>query len=278
MHGRILKGVLSLLVTFFASAAANAQTIGTSARHMKKGEVRTLFYFQGTQDQHLKFNVGDGGTCTPGNQVSPNPSFPCGGSTKVSGEGSGDALLMKIIFQPHETGMQYYITAGAGNYALKVDSVTVINTLTGRNPGFLFGGGIKAVIWPDTLETPAIAFDLSLMHQRYFFDELRPALTAAQGQINEKLDILTVQAAMEISKRFKIEERVSLEPYGGVKVHRSHARLTDNITGQRHGGVQTTATPFVGLNVPIYEKEALFAEASFINGIQYAAGLSLSFG
>lgn len=278
MVRRIQGGVISLFAFFFAANALWANSLGTSARQLGKGAWKSVFYFQGTNDQHLKFNVGSGGACTPGNQVIANPTFACGGDAKISGEGSGQAFLAKLIYQPNESGFQYYLTAGAGNYSLKVDSVTVVNTLTGDRPGAIYGAGVKAVLWPDTVVTPAIAVDASVGMQRYFFRELRPAFTAAQGQINERLDILSYQVAVELSHLFKFhDERISLEPYGGVKWLRSRAWLKDLVSGQRHSGIQDTVTPFIGLNLPVFEKESLFAEASFVNGVQYAAGLNLRF-
>jgi hypothetical protein len=53
--------------------------------------------------------------------------------------------------------------------------------------------------------------------------------------------------------------------------------LTDNQTGGQSGGHQDTFSPFAGLQIPVWEHETLFVEASFVNGVQYAAGAHIRF-
>jgi hypothetical protein len=96
--------------------------------------------------------------------------------------------------------------------------------------------------------------------------------------VNQRLDMMQFHVALQASHLFKFEgTRWSVEPHGGLKWMRNQAWLKDAQGGGRAGGIQDTVTPFLGLNIPLFEKEALFAEASFVNGVQYSAGLNIRF-
>lgn len=277
------RASFALAGLFLSALPASAQMLGTSARQMSAGSWKVLAYYQGVQDQDLSFSLTGDGTCAGGAAApASNVSFPCGTTGKVSGEGSGGAAILKVIHQPWEN-LQYYATVGVGDYSLRVASVSTVNSLTGDSPGLLYSFGARALLWPDTevpgvLVVPALAVDASVGWQQYRFNGMQPARTAAENQINQRLDLLQTQVALETSHRFKFDgTRWALEPYGGLKWLRTQAWLKDLKDGGRVGGIKDTAAPFVGIEVPLHEKESLFAEASFVNGVQYAAGLNLRF-
>ena len=143
------------------------------------------------------------------------------------------------------------------------------------------GAGARALLMPDTVVSPAIAVDASVGWQRYRFNEVRPAATAAAGQVDQKLDLFQYQVALVASHRWDVKEpRLGLEPYGGARWLRTHSYLKDQRSeggGSRIGGIQDAFSPFVGLMVHVLEHETLFAEAAFVNGTQYAAGLQVRF-
>lgn len=261
-----------------------AQPLATTARQLPKGSLKLLAYYQGTQGQDVRFSVQGSQTCASPNAV----AFACGQGGDVEAEGSGGAGMVKLLYQPWES-LQYYVGFGVGDYALSVPSVTVTNSLSGDTPGLTYMAGIKAVILPDTEFTPAVAVDLSLAHSRYKFNRRFPGGTPGQdNRINQALDFWQYQVAVMASHLFTIVEKdrlvaapliggFKMEPYGGVRWTRLEATLKDLTDGSRSGGRQDAATPFLGLRIPIYENEGLFAEASFINGYQYAAGLEIRF-
>lgn len=243
-----------------------------------------MAYYQGTQEQTVSFSVtGDQGCASP-NAV----SFSCGQGGDVEAEGNGGAGMIKLLYQPWES-LQYYAGFGVGDYSLRVPSATVVNTLSGDSPGLTYTAGIRAVIVPDTDFNPAVAVDLSLTHSRYKLNRRFPGGTPGQNnRINQALDFLQYQVAVTASHLFTIVEKERLtaaplkngfkiEPYGGVKWTRLEATLKDLTDGSEAAGRQDTASPFLGVRLPIYENEGLFAEASFINGYQYAAGLEIRF-
>lgn len=250
------RGLFSLGVFFLSIAPARANLVG-SPRQMSEKTCDVQAYYQGVQAQGLNFALA--------------------GAGNVAGEGKGGAGMVKLVYQPYES-VQYYAAFGLGDYTLSVDSVSRTNVLTGEQLGQLYQLGLKAVLWPDTVAAPGLATDLSFGWQKYWFNESRPARDSAEGQIDGQLNILQTQLAVETGHLFKPKDwRVGVEPYGGVKWLRLQSWLKDRQGGGRAGGIKDTVTPFLGVHLQVYEKEGLFAEASFINGWQYGAGLIVRF-
>ena len=241
--------------------------------------MKFLAYYQGVNDQTLNFSINDSGSCATRN----NLSFACGSAAEVEGKGSGGAGILKVVYQPFER-FQYYALAGVGDYSMSVPSTTVTNVYTGDNSGRIFGAGVRASVVPDTIvaadgfPTPAIALDASLTQAAYQFNRLNQTGPAGvSSSITGRLTLMTYQFAVEASHLFTVDERWKLEPYGGVKWTRVQADLKDLGDGSHAGGHQDTVTPFLGLRVPVEEHEAFFAEASFVDGYHYGAGLELRF-
>jgi len=255
---------LSSVVVLLFTGVSGAQMLGTSARQMEAKSWKGILFYQGVHRQDLNFKVAGNGICNT-KENGTGVSFACGENGSVRAHGTGNALILKLVRQPHDGGLQLYGWAGAGDYEIFRGTAPVMQTLSMNRGGFLGGLGAKMVIWPETIVTPAIALDGNLGWQRYF------------GGL--RLDILQYQFAVEASRKFGVpDSRLTVEPYGGVKWLRTHAWLREIGSGVRVGGVKDTVTPFIGLNLPFHAKESLFAEASFVNGIHYAGGLSISFG
>lgn len=269
-----MAGALGVVFVLFVSAAsAGAQALGESARQLAPGSLKFTLYYQGTRSQDLNFSLNSGGTCGAGGTF--NPGFPCASSGNVPASLEGGAVLLRATYQPWDS-LQYHASVGVGEAVVRVASAAVSNVLTSDRPGALCAVGVKAVLLPDTIVSPAVALDAGVSWQRHAFNELRPAAGAGQGQVRQRLDLYQYQVAMQTSHRFGFSNlRWSVEPYGGVKWLRAHAYLKDLQGGGRIGGMKDTVTPFVGLILPIYEHEALFSEASFVGGVQYAVGLQI---
>ena len=265
MPCKFKRGACSLAVGFFFSAGvAGAQTLATSARQLEPGTWKLVPYYQSTHQQDLKFTLSSDGTCTTKNGL----PFACNGNGDVKTHATGGVGMVKLLAQPWEA-VQYYIAGGLGGMSLEVPGGATVTT---QKTGFAVAGGARAVVIPDTIVGPALTLDLSYGLQRYRLD--------AQGNlpVDQQLDLRQVQVALETSHRFDFKDpKTSAEPYGGVKWLRTSSSLLDNQTGGRAGGIQDTFTPFVGLQVSVYEHESLFAEASFVDGVQYAAGAHIRF-
>ena len=284
--------LLSLACVAATAVSAGAQALGTTARQLPAGSLKILAYYQGVQDQTVKFDAGGSGACRSQNGAA---SFFCGGGGDVEAKGSGGAGLVKLVYQPREV-LQYYAAFGVGDYNLDVPSTTYINRLRGDRPGMIMTAGVKAVLYPDTVVTPAIATDLSVSRARYWFNRVRPSDAAvAVSSIDQRLDLMMLQVAVEASHVFTLQDAdekadekaglvalrnqgIKLEPYGGVKWLRIQSDLKDLADGTHSGGQQDTVTPFLGLRLPLGRSEGFFAEAQFVDGYVYAAGLELRFG
>lgn len=277
-----IRGTLLSLVLLIAPGTARGQMLGTSARQMPKGSLKILVFYQGVQGQAVDFSVRGGAGCSTANNI----SFACADSGEVEAEGSGGAGMVKLVYQPWES-FQYYAAVGAGDYTLRVPSATLTNVLTGDNPGLTWAAGLKAVLHPDTIVTPALAVDASVSRSRYYFNRRFPGGTPGQSNnVSQRLDLWQYQVAFEASHLFTIVEKsellalkdgVKLEPYGGLKWLRTQADLKDLADGSHAGGQHDAVSPFLGLRIPVYDHEGLFAEASFVGGTQYAAGLEIRF-
>lgn len=276
---RLFVVAVVALVSAFTARTAAAQILATTARQSSSGSLKFLAYYQGVQDQTLNFNVNNGGgNCSTKNGL----SFACGQAGSVDSKGSGGAAMLKVVWQPWER-FQYYAMLGGGDYSLSVASPAYSNVLTGDKHGLIYGAGLKASIVPDTivaaegLPSPAISLDASLARSLYDFNRVYPANPGGSDSISQRLELMTYQFAVEASHLFSVDERVKLEPYGGVKWTRVQSDLKDLVSGSHAGGAQDTVTPFLGLRVPVEDHEALFAEASFVDGYHYGAGLELRF-
>lgn len=235
--------------------------LGTTARQEPARSWKLALFYQGTGDQDLRFDVSDTATCaSQGGGV----TFPCSTTGEFETEGSGDAAILKLSYQPRERGIQLYATVGAGEYRVRSGTTTIFRSRLDDRGGFLTSIGGRVVLWPDTVAGPGLAVDGSLGWQRYFGDD--------------RLDLLQLQLALQASHRFELDGGWKLEPYGGVKYLRTRASLTDVGSRSRVSGRKDTVTPFAGLNIPVFEGDSLFAEASFIDGIQVAAGYAVRFG
>lgn len=247
-----------------------------------------LVMYQGARQQDLNFAVADSGTCNAGPVNLYNASFACGQPGDTPVEGNADYAAFRLVYQPWES-VQYYAGVAAGNYSMRVPSTTITNSLTGDQPGMMYTLGAKAVIIPDSIVMPAVAVDVSVSRARHYFNRRSPGGTPnANNNINERLDLMQYQVSVETSHLFNIVEKdrfdlvalkggVRVEPYGGVRWSRTTADLKDMIDGAHAGGHKDIVTPFLGVRVPIFEHEGLFAESSFVGGFNHAMGLEIRF-
>lgn len=288
---RSRTGILLSVVLLSAAGAAGAQSLGTTARQQPKGSLKILAYYEGVQGQELNFNIAAPALCV---SQTGGVSFACGQGGDVEVKGRGGAGLLKLVYQ-HTESLQYYAAFGVGDYSVSVPSATITNDLTGDNPGTVMTAGAKALILPDTVVSPALALDVSVSRSRYYFNRRFPGGTpGGNNNINQRLDLMRYQVAVEASHVFILRDAVDkadekaglaalrdaglkLEPYGGVKWSRIQSDLKDLEDGGHAGGQQDTVTPFAGLRLPLFERNMLFAEASFLGGYQYAAGMEIRF-
>ena len=277
MDIRLRWGLFTLSAVFFFVSKTHAEPLAVSARQTTAHSLKFTGYYRGTQAQDLNFSVGGGGACStaPGG-VLPTVPFSCGVTGETPAEGSGQAAVLKVSYQPYDN-VQYYATLGVGRYSLRVSSLTTTASLTGDLPGWIYGAGVRGLLFPDTIASMALAVDASVTLERYAFNRNSGGPTAALVNVKNRLDLLQMQLALQASRRYDFGGRWKAEPYGGVKWVRTQATLKDLDSGSRFGGYVDAARPFLGLSLPFAENENLFGEASFVKGYEYAAGLAVRF-
>ena len=100
--------------------------------------------------------------------------------------------------------------------------------------------------------------------------------TTAQGNLQARgqysLTLLLINPTPTPSPGANAPRIAPLEPGQPIQ-----ADLNDLQAGSRAGGQQDAISPFVGVRLPLYGHEGLFAEASFVHGTQYAGGLEIRF-
>ncbi|MHB2025602.1 MAG: hypothetical protein ACYCPQ_03040 [Elusimicrobiota bacterium] len=183
--------------------------------------------------------------------------------------------MIQAIYQPWD-GFQYYAGLGAGYYSITVPASSTAQTYSGNGAGPVFSLGVRDVVFPDTIVTPAVALDAGFAGGVYQLDQMNDS-AGNLSAVNDTLTLLQYQVALETSHLFPLEGRFSIEPYGGVKWYRIVADLKDSTSGSHVGGTLDTLAPIVGLRIPTSDHEGLFVEAALVGGYQYAAGLSLKF-
>ncbi len=196
--------------------------------------------------------------------------FPSGYTVDTEVEGSGASVFAKCVVQPWEN-LQYYVMGGVGHYDLSVPSLTVVNTLSGDRPGVTYGGGVKWLITPDTVVSPAVGADLSFSRSEFYLNEL--AKPGVGGEtVSQRLTLSRIQLAVFASHKFGV-----VQPYGGLRWSRTNASLKDLYSGGKIGGMKDSTSPFAGVEIHAFKHESLVTEVSFIHGIQFGTGLSLHF-
>jgi hypothetical protein len=233
-------------------------------------------YYRGEQARDLTFSVGGTGACASPAGTLPAVPFTCESTGDVPAEGSGQAALARLAWQPFDN-VQYYLTLGTGKYSLHVASLTSVTSLTGDQPGWIYGVGTRANIFPESIASTAIAVDASATWERYTFNRSQPQPRAALVSVKDRLELMKLQLAVEASRRFEFDGRWKVEPYGGLKWLRTQAWLKDLDSGDRFGGVNDMVSPFLGLSLPWSDNESLWGEATFVKGFEYATGLAVRF-
>jgi len=222
------------------------------------------FYYQ-TYNDKLDFIISQK------NVINVGPlSYLSGSQTDIESNSNAAGMCAQLMFNPNN-GLYYWLKAGVAGYELDIPSLSVTNKLSGQEQGWVCGAGARKLLFPGTIVTPAVAIDAGFSYYSFGFDCLRSG-DAAPVSVNERLEILETQADIVISKRIK-----KVEPYGGLKVYRKMAALTDKPSFSNVSGIKDNAGLFFGLKFDFYQYEALVLEGSFIGDTSFSAGINIGF-
>lgn len=183
---------------------------------------------------------------------------------------SNAGAIAKVLLQPHE-GLVYWLGANSTAYEIEVPSFSHKNLLRSQVPGWRVSAGLRRILMPDTIVSPALSVEAGISHSRTAVSVLYAGL--ADGQIiNNVFSVTEYHIGLGVSKKY-----VSVEPYAGMMITRAHAVMRDNTAAVEVGGYRDTAAAIVGLCIYPYKHESLICEASFIGEASFTIGWNVEF-
>lgn len=250
-------------IVLLGSLAYPSEVVFPASQVQKGGASFALYWSQSEQDISLQVDSRD--RITVGNN-----SFFSNVTSDFGCKGRARSLLVKAEFNPFD-GFYYWLKAGSGSYELEIPSWTVKNTLSGQNYGSVAGFGMRSQLFPDTIVTPGVALELGGTYSSYEMDVFRQDASAKQA-IADRLELFEAQGACIVSKKMR-----KFEPYGGIKVFRTYAVLTDRVNMSSVSGGKDSAGIFAGTRLYVRPKEALTLEGNFIGETSFSLGLNMDF-
>lgn len=188
----------------------------------------------------------------------------------IESSGKGSSITAKYIVSI-SAKRSLWLKAGLGNYEIELPSTTVKNNLSGGEQSYIFGVGYRSRLFPDTIVSPAISVEFGVNYESYKLNKLKQSDSVSYA-IDKKLELLNMQAAVVVSKRIPF-----IEPYGGLKVFRTNATITDNLNSVSASGIRDNASLFLGAKADLFDKQALMVEVSFVGETTLAAGWNIYF-
>ena len=184
--------------------------------------------------------------------------------------GKGDAVMCEITINPHNQ-LHYWIRCGVGGYEIEVPSHTVNNRLMGDDHGVVAGLGLRKIVMPYTVVTPAVTVDAGIMYRSFTFNAYQSGQSALAA-IQQKLEIVDVSVAVTIGTRYEM-----IEPYGGLKVNRAYAILREKEFFSSAAGSHDSVVLFAGNKVWFHEAESFVIEVGVGESTQISVGLNIVF-
>ncbi|MFH1619942.1 MAG: hypothetical protein ABIG11_08570 [bacterium] len=261
-----MRRVACSLISVIAAlpACAKAELLMYTARQSSEKSLALTSFYQETVDQKFLFRVSGPGIA----QGKGGLVYASDGETDVKGEQRRGTFFVKLTGQPFEN-LQYYGAAGIGSSSVKIPSATVTNAFYGDNPGMTWQAGVRACIFPETELTPALSADLGFGWSRFHFNRMAQNSAGSSG-VNVRFDTLEYHLAFQAGRRFG-----KWESYAGVNMVRRQAVLKDLDAGERAGGINDYVAIFAGTKLPLFSRESLVAEMSFVDGFRFGLGLEI---
>lgn len=253
-----------VVATAFFCSLISADELVFPAAQIEQGKGMVSFYLN-RSDENLSLKITNREEIRIGGN-----SYFSDVSNDLEAEGRGEAAIVKVIVNPW-SGFYYWLKAGSGSYELEIPSVTVRNRLSGMNHGVIAGMGIRSLLFPETIVTPALALDFGVNYRKYDFNTLQPE-GGQKSVIQNTFEITDLQAAVLISRKSK-----GIEPYGGVKVSRSYVTLSDVPSLGKISGSKDTAGVVIGTHLYPFPHESLFIEGVFSEKTSYSVGWKIDF-
>lgn len=256
--------LLNAALAAFCSSLICASEVAFPAAQIEGGKY-SFFLLNGNSSEKLNFRVTNKDEIKVGNN-----SYFSQVSNDLASDGKSGSFFAKLVVNP-DNGLYYWFKAGLSSYSLEIPSDTVRNRLSGQDRGMVFGFGARKLLFPATIVSPAVAFDLGMDYSAYNIDSFSSG-GAAPVAVTDKLEISEIQADFVVSRKLR-----NFEPYGGLKVYRKAITLTDKAGFANVSGTKDSAGLFLGLKMSFYRHEAFVIEGSFGQDTDFTAGLNIGF-
>ncbi|MGA2089874.1 MAG: hypothetical protein ABSH12_00210 [Endomicrobiales bacterium] len=256
------KLIFILLSVSALGSLAHAYELIMPARQVEDPDVGIVWY-QSQQDLDLQLKSND--------RISVGSFHYVNAVTNdftVSTVNSG--MQAKILFQPHKE-LVYWLSFGSTAYDIDIPSTSVKNHLASQQPGWMAGAGIRKILMPDTIVTPAFAIEAGV---RYSQSSLTVLYPGDFTPISVQNDFLTTEYHLGFVASKKYE---SIEPYGSVQVTRTFATLRDINAADEISGEKDAVSVVTGVRLYPYPNESLICEASFFGENGFSIGWNIEF-
>lgn len=203
------------------------------------------------------------------------PPFFSEVNKKYTCESKSQGVGLKIMYRPWE-GLYYYTKLGLQEYALEIPSVTVTNKLEGSSPGWFFGLGVKCVIFPDTIVSPAVSASLGLTYKYSHLDYMSNEADT-KASIDTKFATTEFEGYLSVSKKLYFRPFTEFEPYAGIGILRQKYEFRDNISFGKVSGEKDFLDGSFGIRLKFSTYEAVMLEYIFLGEQIYSGGIILGF-
>lgn len=241
-----------------------------SPHTMEGGKLGVAVYGVHAEHDDLEFRLRGADLIQVPLQGGGTAQFFANGNTDLQFEGEGDAAMLQLVWRP-ANGLHYGLRFGTGDYEVRVPSGSVENVLENASPGTLWGAEVGWTLLSDTPVTPAVGLSLGYNRADYAMRRLRSS-GLAPVPVDQRFSLETWQVGVSASNRWKW-----IEPYAGLRLFRQAAALRDNATAERVRGTRDGFSPYGGLKIEFFPREALVIEVAGVDETLLSAGLAVGF-
>ncbi len=256
------KFFLSVFFIAFNFSILNASEILNTAHQLRKGELNLSVYYTNTS-RDINFSIETATRVVVGGE-----SYYTKSLAKFDSEILYREVGAKVNFNPFD-GLYYWLKGAFGKSELKMPTLDGnIKFTDGARCRFALG--VRKLLFPDTIVTPALAVETAFEYGRASLKKLHT--NDGDAVADAVLENKEYRLAFIGSKRFGV-----FEPYGAVKVSRIYSDFVNmGGSGNFSGNVDNVGLT-AGLKVNFEPRESFTIEASFLNERSVSAAINLVF-
>ncbi len=256
------------IILAVSSKIYSFEIVNSAHQITEKGVVLSIYGISGSRDVNFTTKVG---------QIAP---FQIGATTYIHtsptvSETNFESTVsdVKVGFKV-TTNFQDKIYPWArisyGASTLDIPDVKGTNKFTGTS-SWNVGAGVRKVILPGTIVTPAASIDFGAGYYRSFYSKLKMP-DGSEKDVESGLINWIYQLSFLLSKKYG-----KFEPYGAVKVSRNIVELKDEKSLSSVGGSKDGLGLTFGLKFNASSKASPAIELSFLNDRYFSAGVNIAF-